>query len=832
MVIIELEVLVQTTPLCGSWFYETVWRDYIANGGVHTDTSAHGISYMALVPCFSTFSDSELEFETSHGYPWRGLMLLFVGILEGLLIGLVYSEVFTCFAVYIAKLKNKRLWQDHERMVINFTYPFEAGATVFYFLILAFVFVPNSMWIQGYLAENSRPLTINLNASQPLQISARVSSGNASGVLEPCHGWRNGRCDEWSGACLAGTDTPDCTSWGCTDPNAINYNNTASRTLPWEDLTSLYGTVAPADAVCRYNTSLVDGGGGAAITTTCPSANDGKCDEPVRCFIVSMVSPDWLAEDTLQECIQGNTSPTNSATAAQLSTCALGSDVADCRLTWAELLQACLAGTPPTPTSSCLTLLRSQHFSYPRNTTAMESCVALLGSSMATSSVCTAFQVAWPAVTSETLSPRLSGLVASTRCRTANAQACVADCGPCVACLIAPTAANGSAPNTSFCVEYHLCTHCIKACTPYASCFPAQMRNAAMADGASACARMGRVGDGLCSEQRGESACEGSLAAWACPEGEDSVDCTASFGGAGPTNAGCRFKSPGSSVLETTVRDMMLIWVWDKRYKNQINQMILVPMVLSLLAPMLFEYLLPLACSSWQRSNRQAKRKGGLWCRCCCSICHCCRCCVLMWNCFLCDDDQGTRRKPRLPAFPDELDDDELARLISEEVRGAHIRCTSARQNVDKDGLQRADAIIVESMLDPLDLPNEYRKICIINLFVGMWTIVMPYLPVAAWIICLMRWKFNFVRLTKYSRRPIPKKPTGRDATGGYRPWLQGQLFASTLVTTGLFCFSTGQLEAWWSLWDAQSCSPPSHERSAWKYPSCASLPQSQVLPS
>ena len=66
---------------------------------------------------------------------------------------------------------------------------------------------------------------------------------------------------------------------------------------------------------------------------------------------------------------------------------------------------------------------------------------------------------------------------------------------------------------------------------------------------------------------------------------------------------------------------------------------------------------------------------------------------------------------------------------------------------------------------------------------VAMWSIAMPYIPVAAWLILICRWKWNFVRLTRFTRRPIPKKPALRDPTGGYHPWLEAQVRSNTVFT-------------------------------------------------
>ena len=369
-------------------------------------------------------------------------------------------------------------------------------------------------------------------------------------------------------------------------------------------------------------------------------------------------------------------------------------------------------------------------------------------------------------------------------------------------------------------------------------------------------------------------------------------------------------------TVTTTASQMVELWMHDKRYKNQIGPMILLPVLVGVNIPMIFEYLLPAICVSWQRANRrtqedrerereQMRREaafaagGGIgrgrlckrwwrrcwhcWCttKCCCSLCRMCRCCVLMCNCFMCDADRGTTKEPPKEAFPDYTDSD-LARDLSLQI-GKQVEVhggisqrrvspspteknaanddsviedavnyleTATGLDLDRDGdvgvagksenkahkdaeeededastqgfsLATADDIIVESMLDPLDLPNEYRKVCIISLLVCMWSGVNLLVPVIGWFALLTRFKFNFIRLAKYTRRPVPHKPDSHDATGGYRPWLEAQIFLSTVVTNLLFCTSTGQLEAWWALWDREACQPPVIERTYWKYPNC-----------
>lgn len=81
----------------------------------------------------------------------------------------------------------------------------------------------------------------------------------------------------------------------------------------------------------------------------------------------------------------------------------------------------------------------------------------------------------------------------------------------------------------------------------------------------------------------------------------------------------------------------------------------------------------------------------------------------------MCDEDgKGKKNKP--PAL--EIEDEELAELIHKET-GVTIEC--GHQLVGAVGrehgheLAAADEIIIESQLQPLDLPAEYRQICIVS---------------------------------------------------------------------------------------------------------------------
>ena len=182
VVIMELEIVVQTTPLCGSWFYESVWKDYIAAGGKYISTKTNSMGrIMSLVPsCYAGFSEDPWGVHGASGWPgsgawlWRGLMMVIIAAIEGIMIGVVYTEIFTCLALKLAHMLNKPLWQEHEAAVINFTYPFECFAFMAYFWVLAFLFIPASGKLQAWLAENEHPLEISLNGT--LNVTTTASS--------------------------------------------------------------------------------------------------------------------------------------------------------------------------------------------------------------------------------------------------------------------------------------------------------------------------------------------------------------------------------------------------------------------------------------------------------------------------------------------------------------------------------------------------------------------------------------------------------------------------------------------------------------------------------
>ena len=73
----------------------------------------------------------------------------------------------------------------------------------------------------------------------------------------------------------------------------------------------------------------------------------------------------------------------------------------------------------------------------------------------------------------------------------------------------------------------------------------------------------------------------------------------------------------GSRKQVAKSSDLLRLWMGDKRFKNQITLMVLIPFILSVIIPMIFEYLLPSLCRSWQRSNRRDRNRG------CCAKCCC-----------------------------------------------------------------------------------------------------------------------------------------------------------------------------------------------------------------
>jgi hypothetical protein len=159
MGVLAFQVLHLNTPVCGSWFYETVWKDYVANVGVHASSRHHPqlTSWATVVDCYETSSENFVQRDGVG----RAAVLMSCDIVEGLLMGVVYTEIFTMLAEVFAQSLNKKTWQEYEAVFVNFAYPFEALSTLLYLWIMAFVFMPGTTSIMAWLLDNSEPFYAN-----------------------------------------------------------------------------------------------------------------------------------------------------------------------------------------------------------------------------------------------------------------------------------------------------------------------------------------------------------------------------------------------------------------------------------------------------------------------------------------------------------------------------------------------------------------------------------------------------------------------------------------------------------------------------------------------
>ena len=152
-------------------------------------TAAPRSAHHPLTPLFEPpgwSQDPTLLFKMGD---WRGVHMGVVAVAEGLLIGVVYTETFTALAKWIAYHANTKSMAQYERLCVNFVYPFELGATCFYYWILCFVFVPFMSTTQGWLFSNEHAISLQFNESLVYEDSgisllslrrARVHSSNSS----------------------------------------------------------------------------------------------------------------------------------------------------------------------------------------------------------------------------------------------------------------------------------------------------------------------------------------------------------------------------------------------------------------------------------------------------------------------------------------------------------------------------------------------------------------------------------------------------------------------------------------------------------------------------
>ena len=106
----------------------------------------------------------------------------------------------------------------------------------------------------------------------------------------------------------------------------------------------------------------------------------------------------------------------------------------------------------------------------------------------------------------------------------------------------------------------------------------------------------------------------------------------------------------------------------------------------------------------------------------------------------------------------------------------------------------------------------------------AMFSTVVPWAVVVAAIVLHVNQLVSFDDLTIFSRRCIPRRPPASknfDCTGGFKPWLKGQILISCIIANILFCLCTGQLEAWWELLNQEECSAPGDQIATFKYPAC-----------
>ena len=588
ILVMECETLVQITPICGSWFHETVWKDYVAYGGNGGNKHPY-FNFLARPSCYPGWSEDPLEF-MSGGNALRGLYMVLVGLAEGIFVGVLFTEVFTCLAEYLALARNPKLWQEYESHRINYTYPFEAGATIFYYFVLAFIFIPFNADLQGSLAANRNPLILDFNKSSvPL---------SAPG---PCKTAGDNVCDEWRGTCRPGSDKDDCSGYGCMDVNATNYDINATRPVWTMGLAphSLGGMVVPAQLVCRYHVAgnvsgtppgpAIGNGSRVPASTVCPTTADGICDEPLACMIQASLEPPRRVTSLYEVCVDTFMKKLQLVTASSISTkggnangakcvfpyqyrgkkytacttddadsknmpwcattsnfdadgkwgdcvsghnaCPIGSDAVDCRSQATTFLHSCANS------SGCMALLQTHHFNPGPPFTPVDACKSIAGndSTLMHLTVCNRFPNAWPIAENSTLTAAEEQLIALQEaqrlCGTAVALECIHKCDECASCLTGSgrisrvrTLGNSDGKQTPFCTEYDLCVQCKRSCQPYGHCFSNAVKS--RASKGTACQRMGRTNNDWCDEQESTRCTQPSgTSAWSCASGEDAADC-------------------------------------------------------------------------------------------------------------------------------------------------------------------------------------------------------------------------------------------------------------------------------------------------------------------
>ena len=115
-----------------------LWRqDTLASDG--------GVAGMIGIDCF----ESE-----SSAYPWtdRGRLVIISGIVAGLCIDLVYTNIFRALAFWLAGQQNVEKAADYDNLKVRLLYPFEWAAFMAYF-ILAAALIPFAPTVSMYLVQ-------------------------------------------------------------------------------------------------------------------------------------------------------------------------------------------------------------------------------------------------------------------------------------------------------------------------------------------------------------------------------------------------------------------------------------------------------------------------------------------------------------------------------------------------------------------------------------------------------------------------------------------------------------------------------------------------------
>lgn len=524
ILILEWETLITCTPMCGSWFHETIWRDFVSSNDADRKHSWAQVFTFAIPSCFP--GPEEVPFPVDGQPPTRGLMSFSLGAIEGILIGGVYSELFALVAEQFSRFSNVPDWRVFERIKIDFIYSFEVASSFFYWLIMAFCFIPFSFWAQGsFFATNSR---IPLSGIKPV-FSTRA----------PCFTMADGVCDEWTGRCAPGTDSADCAGYGCIDPSAVNFRANATRAVPEQFVPgSLFDDSIPSELRCVYNafiavgSEVVAGGGDSVVVLSrCPTPNDGVCDEPLSCLAAAAAAADdGYALPVYEQCLHTQSS--------SRGFCAVASDVNDCAAALWEIIGDC--AETASCTSGLMAVLQSRHVEGDSPEAACEALLDPHGENPFQAGRCSGLAgVSWPQSSGNSCNGNVEAEFAvQTRCKTTAALNCTTTCDVCAGCLLGE-----SANMDGRCENYALCVACQGSCSDHSDCFPQSIVSRATAAGSTVCERMGLVNNGWCDEEPFEGDTCTAIQTLVdvgserglCREGEDSADC-----GQHSCNFGCQ----------------------------------------------------------------------------------------------------------------------------------------------------------------------------------------------------------------------------------------------------------------------------------------------------